>query len=89
MPNYNAAPQAQQSFTVGKGAQTITFTSTAPSGAVVGGPIYTVTATGGASANSVVCVLHRRVGDVGVFDLGGHGQLHRRRHLHDRRQPGR
>ena len=28
--NYNAAPQAQQSFAVGKGNQTITFTSTAP-----------------------------------------------------------
>ena len=28
--NYNAAPQVQQSFTVGKGNQTITFTSTAP-----------------------------------------------------------
>jgi len=29
--NYNAAPQVQQSFAVGKGNQTITFTSTAPS----------------------------------------------------------
>jgi len=43
--NYNAAPQAQQSFAVGKGDQTITFTSTAPAGAKVGGPTYTVTAT--------------------------------------------
>ncbi|HXO25813.1 MAG TPA: Ig-like domain-containing protein [Thermoanaerobaculia bacterium] len=43
--NYNAAPQAQQSFAVGKGNQTITFTSTAPAGAKVGGPTYTVTAT--------------------------------------------
>jgi len=43
--NYNAAPQAQQSFAVGKGNQTISFTSTAPAGAVVGGPTYTVTAT--------------------------------------------
>ena len=43
--NYNPAPQAQQSFPVGKGAQTITFTSTAPVGAAVGGPTYTVTAT--------------------------------------------
>src|SRR6202043_4269673 len=43
--NYNPAPQAQQSFAVGKGNQTITFTSTAPSGARVGGPTYTVTAT--------------------------------------------
>ena len=43
--NYNPAPQAQQSFAVGKGAQTITFTSTAPAGATVGGATYTVTAT--------------------------------------------
>jgi hypothetical protein len=43
--NYTAAPQAQQSFAVGKGDQTITFTSTAPAAAKVGGPTYTVTAT--------------------------------------------
>jgi len=43
--NWNAAPQAQQSFPVGKGDQTITFTSTAPSDATVNGPTYTVTAT--------------------------------------------
>ena len=35
--NYNAAPQVQQSFPVAKGDQTITFTSTAPAGATVGG----------------------------------------------------
>lgn len=51
---YNAAPQAQQSFSVGKAAQTITFTSAAPANAVVGGAGYTPAATGGASANSVV-----------------------------------
>ncbi|HST28884.1 MAG TPA: Ig-like domain-containing protein, partial [Rudaea sp.] len=43
--NYNAAPQVQQSFAVGKGNQTISFTSTAPVGAAVGGPTYTVAAT--------------------------------------------
>jgi hypothetical protein len=43
--NYNAAPQVQQSFTVSKGDQTISFTSTAPVGAKVGGPTYNVTAT--------------------------------------------
>ncbi|HZL47916.1 MAG TPA: PKD domain-containing protein [Solirubrobacteraceae bacterium] len=43
--NYDAAPQVQQSFAVSKGSQTITFTSTAPSSATVGGPTYTVTAT--------------------------------------------
>jgi YVTN family beta-propeller protein len=40
-------------ISVGLGSQTITFTSTAPSGAVVGGPAYPVTATGGASGNPV------------------------------------
>ncbi|MDR3502753.1 MAG: fibronectin type III domain-containing protein [Legionella sp.] len=43
--NYNAAPQLQQSFTVGKGSQTISYTSTAPSAAVVAGATYTPTAT--------------------------------------------
>ena len=43
--NYNAAPQVQQTFAVGKGNQTITFTSTAPAGATVGGATYTATAT--------------------------------------------
>jgi parallel beta-helix repeat protein len=51
--NYNPAPQVQQSFAVGKGSQTITFTSTAPANAVAGGPTYTPTATGGASGNPV------------------------------------
>ena len=36
-----------------KGAQTIVFTSTAPSGAKVGGATYEVTATGGGSGNPV------------------------------------
>ena len=50
---YNAAPQVQQSFAVGKGSQTITFTSTAPTSAVVGGSTYSVSANGGASGNPV------------------------------------
>ena len=33
--NYNAASQAQQSFAVGKGTQTINFTSTAPGSATM------------------------------------------------------
>ena len=49
---YPAPPQVQQSFIVG--AQHIVFTSTPPSNAVVGGPPYTVTATGGPSGNPVV-----------------------------------
>ncbi len=51
--DYNAAPQVQQSFAVGKGEQAINFTSTAPTAAVVG-ETYTPTATGGASSNPVV-----------------------------------
>ncbi len=53
--NWTAAPQVTQSFAVGValGSQTITFTSTAPSTASVGGATYTVTATGGGSGNPV------------------------------------
>jgi len=42
--NYNAAPQAQQTDPVAKGAQTVTFTSTAPVNVHVGNT-YVVTAT--------------------------------------------
>ena len=49
--NYEAATQVQQSFAV-LGTQTITFTSTPPSPAVIGGT-YTPTASGGASGNPV------------------------------------
>jgi hypothetical protein len=74
--NYNAAPQAQQSFAVAKGDQTITFTSTAPAGAKVGGPTYTVTATASsgltvaftidASASSVCSISGSTVSFIGV-----------------------
>jgi hypothetical protein len=43
--SYSAAPQVVQSFAVAPGAQTISFTTTPPSGAYVGGPAYTVAAT--------------------------------------------
>ena len=43
--NWNAAPQVQQSITVNKGNQTITFTSTNPSPVTAGGATYTPTAT--------------------------------------------
>ena len=49
--SYEAATQVQQSFAV-VGTQSITFTSTPPKSAVVGGT-YTPTATGGASGNPV------------------------------------
>jgi hypothetical protein len=42
---YDAAPEAQQSFTVGKGSQSTTFVSVAPGSATVGGPSYAAQAT--------------------------------------------
>ena len=51
--NWAAATQNFQAFTVSKGSQAITFTSIAPTDAVVDGSAYTVTATGG-STNSAV-----------------------------------
>jgi hypothetical protein len=74
--NWNPAPQAQQSFGVGKADQTITFTSTAPAGAKVGGPTYTVTATASsgltvtftidASASTVCSISGSTVSFIGV-----------------------
>ena len=49
--NHSPAAQMQQSVAVAKAA--ITFTSTPPAHAVVSGPSYTVTATGGPSGNPV------------------------------------
>ncbi len=50
--DYAAAPTATQSVPVGKGSQTVTFTSPPPANAVVGGS-YQPTATGGGSGHSV------------------------------------
>ena len=86
--DYNAAAQVQQSFTVGKASQTVSFTSTAPAGAVLGGATYTpaATATSGLAVTitvdasaSAVCCDHRRC--LVSFTGGGH--------LPPRRQPGR
>ncbi len=46
-----------QSFTISKGTQTITFTSTAPTGATIGGSPYAVSATGGPSGNAVTLTI--------------------------------
>ena len=43
--SYLPAPQVQQSLSVGKNPQTISFTTLPPGGAVVGGSAYTVSAT--------------------------------------------
>jgi hypothetical protein len=73
---FSAAPQVQQSFVVGQGSQTISFTSTAPAAAVFGGPTYTVTATAtsglpvtfaiDASASSVCSIAGSAVSFIGV-----------------------
>lgn len=55
--DYSAASQVQQSFTISPIGQAVTFTSTAPDGAVVGGADYTPAATGGGSGNPVVFTL--------------------------------
>ncbi len=67
--NYNPAPQVSQSFAVGKGSQTITFTSTAPTTAVAGGT-YTPTATGGASLNPVTFTIDASAASVCSINLG-------------------
>lgn len=50
--NFAPAESVSGSFVIGQAAQTITFTSTAPSAAVYGGS-YTAAATGGGSGNAV------------------------------------
>jgi hypothetical protein len=50
--SYAAAAEVQQTVTVGPGSQAITFTSTVPTGATVGGT-YLPAATGGGTGNPV------------------------------------
>jgi hypothetical protein len=64
--SYQAAPELQQSFAVGPGAQTIAFTSTAPAGATVGASSYAVSAT----ASSGLAVSFSS-GSAGVCTLSG------------------
>ena len=58
-------------FTVTPAPQAITFTSTVPSNAVVGGPSYKVTATGGGSGNLVTFSVPSSAAS--VCSLGGDG----------------
>jgi hypothetical protein len=76
---YNAAPQAQQSVVVGLVSQTITFTSTAPTDAVVGGATYTPTATASSglpvtltvdASASAVCTIDSGTGVVTFIGAG-------------------
>ena len=71
--SYQAAPQAQQSFTVAaspppKSSQTINFTSTAPAGATVGGPAYTVTAT---ASSGLAVAFSAGPGSAGICTVSG------------------
>ena len=52
--NWNATPVISQTIAVAEGDQSITFTSSIPNDAKVGGSTYTVSATGGAATTSVV-----------------------------------
>lgn len=54
---YSAAPQVHQTFPVAKAAQIVSFSSTAPAAAVVGGSGYTPTASGGGSGNPVALTI--------------------------------
>ncbi|MDE1884853.1 MAG: hypothetical protein KGH92_02965, partial [Xanthomonadaceae bacterium] len=60
------ATQQQQSFAIGAANQTITFTSTAPAPAVLGGPSYTGTAT---ASSTLPVTLNVDAGSVSVCSL--------------------
>jgi hypothetical protein len=66
--SYLAAPQAQQSFAVGLASQAISFTSTAPSGAVAGDPAYTVGAT---ATSGLAVVFSADSSSAGVCSVSG------------------
>lgn len=68
---YSAAPTVSQSFAVAPGSQTITFTSSAPSHATVGGAPYQATATGGASGAPVDLAIDPSSGAVCAIDGSG------------------
>jgi hypothetical protein len=68
---YNAAPQVQQSFVISApsaSTQSINFTSTAPAGAAVGGPTYTVTA---ATSSGLAATFTIDAGSAGVCTIAG------------------
>lgn len=56
-PTHLVASSVPTTVTFVKRAQAITFTSSAPSGAVIGGPAYQLSATGGGSGNPVTFTL--------------------------------
>jgi outer membrane protein OmpA-like peptidoglycan-associated protein len=68
--SWNAAAQAQQSFTVGKIPQVITGFSTPPSAATIGGATYSVSATGGGSGNAVTYTIDASSSSVCTISAG-------------------
>ena len=89
--DYLAAAQVQQTFTVAKATQTITFTSTARRARPTAAPTAELHADGHRRRLGQRGHLHhRRRVDLGLHVHRGRGQVRpRRRHLHRRRQPGR
>ena len=67
--NYNSAAQVTQGFTV-KNNQTITFTSTAPTSATIGGPTYTPAAT---STSGLTVAITVDSTSTGVCSINGSG----------------
>ena len=84
--NYNAAPQVQQTITVGKGSPDHHL-HPADQGSVGGGT--TLSATGGASGNPVTFTIDGTVHRRGLLAVRLGPHLHRRGQLRRRRQPGR
>ena len=66
--SYLAAPQVQQSFAISLAAQTISFTSTAPGSAVVGGPTYSVTAT---ASSGLAVAFSANASSAGICTVSG------------------
>jgi hypothetical protein len=66
--SYQAAPQVQQSFTVGLTPQSISFTSTPPAAATVGGAGYTVTAT---ATSGLTVSFSIAAGSAGICSISG------------------
>ena len=85
--SFLAAPQVQQSFSIGAAPQSISFTSSPPVSAVVGGSAYTVTAT--ASSGLAVTFSAGRGQRRHLHRVRIDRLVRRGRHLHDQCEPGR
>jgi uncharacterized membrane protein YjjB (DUF3815 family) len=66
--SYLAAPQKQQLFTISKRSQTISFTSTPPGSAVVGGASYQVAAT---ATSGLAVVFSAAPSSAGICTVSG------------------